>query len=88
MELFFNRNPQLTKWLVGSGALHEPFVVVDVGVQGGENPRWHFLGDHLVFHGFDAISEVIDIASINKAYERVLKGDVRYRFVIDMASLA
>ena len=60
MELFFNRNPQLTKWLVGSGALHEPFVVVDVGVQGGENPRWHFLGDHLVFHGFDAIREVID----------------------------
>ena len=32
--------------------------------------------------------EVIDIASVNKAYERVLKGDVRYRFVIDMASLA
>jgi uncharacterized zinc-type alcohol dehydrogenase-like protein len=24
---------------------------------------------------------------INKAYERMLKSDVRYRFVIDMASL-
>jgi len=24
---------------------------------------------------------------INEAYERVLKSDVRYRFVIDMASL-
>jgi uncharacterized zinc-type alcohol dehydrogenase-like protein len=31
---------------------------------------------------------MIDIASINKAYERMLKSDVRYRFVIDMASLS
>jgi uncharacterized zinc-type alcohol dehydrogenase-like protein len=31
---------------------------------------------------------VIDIASINTAYERMLKSDVRYRFVIDMASLS
>jgi uncharacterized zinc-type alcohol dehydrogenase-like protein len=32
--------------------------------------------------------EVIPIQQINQAYERMLKGDVRYRFVIDMASLA
>jgi D-arabinose 1-dehydrogenase-like Zn-dependent alcohol dehydrogenase len=25
---------------------------------------------------------------VNEAYERMLRGDVRYRFVIDMASLA
>lgn len=31
--------------------------------------------------------EVIDIKDINKAYERMLKGDVRYRFVIDMSTL-
>jgi len=31
--------------------------------------------------------ELIDIKDIEKAYERMLKGDVRYRFVIDMASL-
>jgi uncharacterized zinc-type alcohol dehydrogenase-like protein len=30
---------------------------------------------------------MIDIADINDAYERMLKGDVRFRFVIDMASL-
>jgi FkbM family methyltransferase len=60
MDLFFNQNPQFTKWLVRSGALHEAFVVIDVGVQGGEHPRWHLLGDHLVFHGFDAIKEVVD----------------------------
>ncbi|HLL71279.1 MAG TPA: NAD(P)-dependent alcohol dehydrogenase [Pyrinomonadaceae bacterium] len=31
--------------------------------------------------------EVIPIAQINEAYERTIKGDVRYRFVIDMKSL-
>lgn len=31
--------------------------------------------------------EVIDISYINEAYERMLKSDVRYRFVIDLASL-
>jgi uncharacterized zinc-type alcohol dehydrogenase-like protein len=31
--------------------------------------------------------EVIKIQDVNNAYERMLKGDVRYRFVIDMASL-
>ena len=31
--------------------------------------------------------EVIPIQSINEAYERTIKGDVRYRFVIDMKSL-
>jgi len=46
--------------MVSSGALREPFVVIDVGVLGGEHPRWHFLGDHLVVHGFDAIREVVD----------------------------
>lgn len=31
--------------------------------------------------------EVIKVSEINNAYERMLKGDVRYRFVIDIASL-
>jgi uncharacterized zinc-type alcohol dehydrogenase-like protein len=31
--------------------------------------------------------ELINIQQINEAYERLLKGDVKYRFVIDMASL-
>ncbi len=31
--------------------------------------------------------EVIDMAYINEAYDRMLAGDVRYRFVIDMATL-
>lgn len=31
--------------------------------------------------------ELIPVQKINEAYERMLKGDVRYRFVIDIASL-
>lgn len=31
--------------------------------------------------------EMISMQDINKAYDRLLKGDVKYRFVIDMASL-
>jgi uncharacterized zinc-type alcohol dehydrogenase-like protein len=38
-------------------------------------------------HGIAADIEMIDIQQINYAYERLLKSDVRYRFVIDMASL-
>jgi len=38
-------------------------------------------------HGITAEVEVIPIQRINEAYERMLKSDVKYRFVIDMASL-
>lgn len=31
--------------------------------------------------------EMIDMQEINEAYERMIKGDVKYRFVIDVASL-
>ena len=31
--------------------------------------------------------ELIPIQGINEAYERILKGDVKYRFVIDMQSI-
>ena len=38
-------------------------------------------------HGITSDIETIDIQEINAAYERMLKSDVKYRFVIDMASL-
>jgi alcohol dehydrogenase (NADP+) len=38
-------------------------------------------------HGITADIELIPIQQINQAYERLLKSDVKYRFVIDMASL-
>jgi len=38
-------------------------------------------------HGITADVELINMADINAAYERMLKSDVKYRFVIDMATL-
>ncbi len=43
--------------------------------------------DFCAEHGVAADVEVIPIDQINEAYERMLKNDVRYRFVIDIASL-
>ena len=42
-----------------------------------------FCGDH----GITSDIEMINIDQINEAYTHVLKSDVKYRFVIDMASL-
>ncbi|MES2512566.1 MAG: NAD(P)-dependent alcohol dehydrogenase [Bacteroidota bacterium] len=38
-------------------------------------------------HGIVSEIEVINMQDINTAYERMIKSDVKYRFVIDMASL-
>ena len=38
-------------------------------------------------HGIVSDVEVIAIQDINTAYERMLRSDVKYRFVVDMASL-
>jgi uncharacterized zinc-type alcohol dehydrogenase-like protein len=38
-------------------------------------------------HNIVSDIEMIHIQQINEAYERLLKGDVKYRFVIDMASM-
>jgi uncharacterized zinc-type alcohol dehydrogenase-like protein len=43
--------------------------------------------DHCGKHGIVSDIEIIPIQKINEAYERVMKSDVRYRFVIDIASL-
>lgn len=42
-----------------------------------------FCGEHNIVSEI----ELINMQDINEAYERMLKSDVRYRFVIDMASL-
>jgi uncharacterized zinc-type alcohol dehydrogenase-like protein len=43
----------------------------------------NFCGEHNIVSEI----ELINMQDINEAYERMLKSDVRYRFVIDMASL-
>src|SRR5205823_469065 len=54
----------------------------------GGIPETQEMLDYCAKHGITSDIELIDIASVNDAYTRMLKGDVRYRFVIDMASLA
>lgn len=44
--------------------------------------------DFCAQHGITADIEMIDIKDINEAYERMLKSDVKYRFVIDLKTLA
>jgi uncharacterized zinc-type alcohol dehydrogenase-like protein len=43
--------------------------------------------DFCAQHGIVSDIELIPIQQINQAYERMLKSDVKYRFVIDLASL-
>ncbi|GAA3298224.1 NAD(P)-dependent alcohol dehydrogenase [Glutamicibacter nicotianae] len=84
--------------LVNVGAPAEPLPVNAFALIGG---RRSFAGsqiggieetqemlDFCAEHGIGAEIEVIDATQINEAYERVLASDVRYRFVIDTATLA
>jgi FkbM family methyltransferase len=81
VNLFTDADAEFTAWVVNAGILCEPFVLVDVGVQGGENPTWHRLGDHLIVHGFDAIEEAIDQlqkrtgGTPNRHYHRIAAGN-------------
>ena len=43
--------------------------------------------DHCAEHGIVSDIEIIPVQKVNEAYERVLKSDVRYRFVIDVGSM-
>lgn len=43
--------------------------------------------DYCAEHNIVSDIELINISYINKAYERMLKSDVKYRFVIDIATL-
>ena len=53
----------------------------------GGMPETQAMLDYCGQHNITADVEVIPIQKINEAYERMLKQDVKYRFVIDMSSL-
>ena len=74
---------------------------LDINVFGLIMARRHFAGsliggiketqemlDFCGKHNITSDVEVIPVQDINKAYERMIKGDVRYRFSIDIKSLA
>ncbi len=56
-----------------------------VGSLVGGIPETQEMLDHCGKHGITSDIEMIAPADINAAYERTLKGDVKYRFVIDCA---
>jgi uncharacterized zinc-type alcohol dehydrogenase-like protein len=43
--------------------------------------------DFCAEHGIVSDAEMVPIQSVNEAWERMDRNDVKYRFVIDMASL-
>ncbi len=54
----------------------------------GGIPETQEMLDFCAEHGIVADIELVRAEQINASYERMLKGDVKYRFVIDNASLA
>ena len=65
-------------------------------IAGGKRPADAMIGgiaetqerlDHCARHGIASDKEIIQIQQINAACERILRSDVRSRFVFDMASL-
>ena len=53
----------------------------------GSLPETQEMLDFCAKHGIASDIETIGIQKLPEAYERILKSDVRYRFVIDMATL-
>jgi uncharacterized zinc-type alcohol dehydrogenase-like protein len=54
----------------------------------GGIPETQEMLDYCGQHGIVSDIEMIPIQKINEAYERMIRGDVKYRFVIDLKSLA
>ena len=54
----------------------------------GGLPETQEMLDFCARHGIGSDVEVIPMDRIEEAYARMLRGDVKYRFVIDMATLA
>jgi uncharacterized zinc-type alcohol dehydrogenase-like protein len=83
--------------LVNVGAPEEPVALNLFSVMGGRKTlagsgiggiqETQEMLDFCAEHGFGAEIEVISADQINEAYERVLTSDVRYRFVIDTATI-
>jgi uncharacterized zinc-type alcohol dehydrogenase-like protein len=53
----------------------------------GGIPETQEMLDYCAKHGVEADIELIKMQDINEAYQRMVRNDVKYRFVIDMASL-
>ena len=77
---------RLESWRLGRTASTLLAVALGFSLIGGIAETQEML-DFCAKHGIVSDIELIDIQSINEAYERMLRSDVKYRFVIDMKSL-
>ena len=79
------------------GAPSKPYEVPVFSLLGGRKsvagsgigglPETQEMLDYCAEHNIVSEIEIIDIKNITASYDRMLKADVRYRFVIDMATL-
>jgi uncharacterized zinc-type alcohol dehydrogenase-like protein len=58
------------------------------GTNNGGIPQTQEMLDFCGQHSLGSSVEVIDVTDVNLAWDRVVASDVRYRFVIDVDSLA
>ncbi len=75
----------LTPPLMGASVIHGRRSVAGSAIGGMAETQ--AMLDFCAQHKIVSDVEVIAIQDVNKAFDRLLKNDVRYRFVIDMASL-
>ncbi|HEY0655170.1 MAG TPA: NAD(P)-dependent alcohol dehydrogenase [Chryseosolibacter sp.] len=92
MSLLKTNGTHILVGLPSANIVIPPFGVVNgrkslAGSSIGGIPETQEMLDYCAKNNIVADIEIIDIKNINHAYERMLKGDVRYRFVIDMKTL-
>ncbi len=71
--------------IVGFNLLGNRLSIAGSGI--GGIPETQEMLDYCAENNITSDVEVIDMAYINEAYERMMKADVKYRFVIDLATL-
>ena len=84
--VYMNVGMPVQPWQLSSFTLATGNKVV-AGSGAGGLPETQEMLDFCAENNIVSDIELIDIKDIQTAYERMLKGDVRYRFVIDMATL-
>lgn len=84
--VYMNVGMPIKPWEISSFSLAMGNKTITGSGAGGLQETQEML-DFCAEHNIVSDIELIDIKDINIAFERMLKGDVRYRFVIDMSTL-
>lgn len=84
--IYINVGMPAKPWQISSFSLAMGNKVI-AGSGAGGLPETQEMLDFCAEHNIVSDVELIDIKDIHIAYERMLKGDVKYRFVIDMKTL-